>query len=61
MARMITYDQIVLDAEVRPDLTEAERREVLIFLREFKQDVVTIIEDGMIPKALRDKIKFRIS
>lgn len=61
MARMISYDQLVLDAEVRPDLTEPERREILIFLRQFKQDVVTVIEDGMIPERLKGKVKFRIS
>lgn len=61
MARMISYDQLVLDAEVRLDLTDAERREVLIFLRELKQEVVTVIEDGMVPPRLKGKIKFRIS
>ncbi len=61
MARMISYDQLILDAEVRSDLNEAERREVLIFLREFKQEVVTVIEDGMVPPQLKGKIKFRIS
>ena len=60
MARMITYDQLHIDVLVRHDLSEEQRRDVLLFLREFEQKVSTVIRDE-IPEELSKQMSVKVS
>ena len=59
--RMITYDEIQLEVLACHDLTTEERKEVLEFIKDFKQSMRLNMEDTYIPPRLRKKISMKVS
>jgi len=57
---MVTYDQIVLDVMARQDLSPADRREVLEFIRDFKVEISSEIIDK-IPEPMRSKLVINLT
>lgn len=59
MARKVTYDQIHFDVMVCHDISEEQRIEILLFIREFKQKVSAIIKEE-IPHELTETVTINV-
>lgn len=58
--RKITYDEIVLEVMARSDLTDEQRREVLLFLRDFRANVSSQLMASF-PEEIRDMVTIHVS
>lgn len=60
MARMITYDEIVLEVLGRDDMTDKEREEALMFIRDYRLKISAHIVDSL-PEHLKGKLKIVVT
>lgn len=60
-ARMITYDEIELEILCRHDLSMEDRKEALLFIRDFRLEVAKRIGEEMIPEHLKDKLSIKLT
>lgn len=58
--RKITYDEIQLEIEARHDLSPEDRKEVLLFIRSFRQELSDRVVEEFIPKHLHAKLNVRV-